>query len=69
MIAAVGASGRFDEDGKKIVYRGSMKLIGSAKVQVLPLLTHYHGTLEEVPMAFERDFDRSDYTKGVVKMR
>lgn len=68
LVAAVGASGGFDPDGRPTTYRRSLELLTSGKVKVQPFVTHrYHG-LEEIHKAFEQDFQREDYIKGVLNL-
>jgi threonine dehydrogenase-like Zn-dependent dehydrogenase len=66
LVAAVGASGGFDPDGRPTTYRRALELIVSGKVQVLPFVTHRYRALDEVHRAFEEDFSRADYIKGVL---
>lgn len=68
-VTAIGASGGFDANGKPAIYRRSLDLIISGKVKALPLVTHKYGSLEEIHQAFEQDFERPDYIKGVLAMR
>jgi threonine dehydrogenase-like Zn-dependent dehydrogenase len=67
LVASVGASGGFDPDGRPATYRKALELVSSGKVQVLPFVTHYYDTLEQIPEAFEHDFGREDYIKGVLR--
>ena len=66
LVAAVGASGGFDADGRPTTYRRSLELISSGKIQVQPFVTPTYGALEEVHRAFEQDFEKPDYIKGVL---
>ncbi len=66
LVAAVGASGGFDPDGRPTTYRRARELVNSGTIQVLPLVTHRYQALEEVPGAFEQDFMRNDYIKGIL---
>jgi len=68
MVAAVGASGGFDPDGRPATYRRARELVNSRTIQVSPLVTHRYGSLEEVPRAFENDFQREDYIKGILAL-
>lgn len=68
MVAAVGASGGFDPDGRPTTYRRARELVNSRTIQVLPLVTHRYRSLEEVPRAFEQDFQREDYIKGILAL-
>jgi L-iditol 2-dehydrogenase len=69
LVAAIGASGGFDADGRPITYRRSLELISSGKIRVQPFVTHTYEALEEVHRAFEQDFEKPDYIKGVLTMR
>ena len=66
LVAAVGASGGFDPDGRPTTYRRARELVSSGTIQVLPLVTHRYQALEEVPRAFDEDFMRKDYIKGIL---
>lgn len=68
LVAAVGASGGFDADGRPATYRRALELVSSGKVQVQPFVTHRYGALDEIHKAFEQDFTRPDYIKGVLRL-
>ena len=68
LVAAVGASGGFDPDRRSTTYRRAMELAGSGRIQVASYVTHHYGALEEIHDAFEKDFEREDYIKGVLNM-
>jgi len=68
MVVAVGASGGFDPDGRPTTYRRARELVNSRTIQVSPMVTHRYRSLEEVPRAFEQDFQREDYIKGVLDL-
>jgi L-iditol 2-dehydrogenase len=68
LVAAVGASGGFDPDGRPTTYRRARELVNSHAIQVSPLVTHRYHALEEVPRAFEHDFQRKDYIKGILTL-
>jgi threonine dehydrogenase-like Zn-dependent dehydrogenase len=68
LVAAVGASGGFDTDGRPSVYRRARDLIAQGTIQVLPLVTHRYSALEEIHNAFERDFQREEYIKGLLAL-
>jgi threonine dehydrogenase-like Zn-dependent dehydrogenase len=68
LVAAVGASGGFDPDGRPTTYRRALELILSGKIQVRSFVTHHYQALEEVHRAFEQDFSRADYIKGVLNL-
>jgi len=66
VVIGIGASGRFDSDGRSSTYRRALEMVSSKKVQNLPFVTHRYTALEDVHYAFERDFQRPDYIKGVL---
>jgi threonine dehydrogenase-like Zn-dependent dehydrogenase len=66
LVAGVGASGGFDSDGRPHTYRRALELVHNGTVQVLPYVTHHYTALEQIPGAFENDFARADYIKGVL---
>lgn len=68
LVAAVGASGGFDPDGRPTTYRRARELVNSRTIQVEPLVTHRYHALEEVPRAFEQDFEHQDYIKGILTL-
>ena len=68
LVAAVGASGGFDPDGRPTTYRRARELVNSGAIQVAPLVTHHYHAFEEVPRAFEQDFKREDYIKGILTL-
>ncbi|PYV02258.1 MAG: hypothetical protein DMG26_11760, partial [Acidobacteria bacterium] len=68
LVAGIGASGGFDSDGRSLTYRRALEWVYSKKVQVLPFITHRYAALEEIRNAFERDFQREDYIKGVLSL-
>ena len=68
LVAAVGASGGFDPDGRPTTYRRARELVNSRTIQVAPLVTHRYHKLEEVPRAFEQDFRHKDYIKGILTL-
>lgn len=68
LVAAVGASGGFDPDGRPATYRKALTLVRSGKVRVQPFVTHRYKALEEIHQAFERDFEGQDYIKGVLNL-
>jgi L-iditol 2-dehydrogenase len=65
LIAATGASGGFEPDGRPTTYVRALRLIERRQVEVEPLITHRYPSLEAVPRAFE-DHRMPDYVKGVV---
>jgi L-iditol 2-dehydrogenase len=68
LVASVGASGGFDADGRPTTYRRALELVSSGKVKVAPFVTHRYAGLEKIHQAFEQDFPREDYIKGVLSM-
>ena len=68
LVVGIGASGGFDADGRPSTYRRALEWVHSKKVQVLPFITHRYHALEEIHQAFERDFQREDYIKGVLTL-
>jgi L-iditol 2-dehydrogenase len=68
LVAAVGASGGFDPDGRPTTFRRALELIRSGRIQIQPFITHHYGALEEIHQAFEQDFQRADYIKGVLRL-
>ncbi|MGH9455330.1 MAG: zinc-dependent alcohol dehydrogenase [Terriglobia bacterium] len=68
LVAAVGASGGFDSDGRPSTYRRALELVATGQVKVAPFVTHRYHSLDDLPTAFGRDFSREDYVKGVLKL-
>jgi L-iditol 2-dehydrogenase len=68
LVASVGASGGFDADGRPTTYRRALELVSSGKVKVAPFVTHRYDALEKIHQAFEQDFQREDYIKGVLSL-
>jgi threonine dehydrogenase-like Zn-dependent dehydrogenase len=68
LVAAVGASGGFDADRRPSTYRRAQALVATGKIKVAPFVTHRYQRLDDLPAAFERDFSREDYVKGVLKL-
>jgi L-iditol 2-dehydrogenase len=68
LVASVGASGGFDPDGRPTTYRRALELVSSGQVRVQPFVTHRYQALEEIHRAFEQDFERPDYIKGVLRL-
>ena len=66
LVAPVGASGGFDADGRPSVYRQSLELLESGRIDVSRIVTHRYRTLDEIPAAFAGvDRRAADYVKGV----
>lgn len=68
LVVAIGASGGFDPDGRPQTYRRALELVTSGKVTTEPFITHRYPALEDIHNAFERDFQRQDYIKGVLNL-
>jgi L-iditol 2-dehydrogenase len=68
LIGPVGASGGFDPDGRPTTYRRARELVHSNSIQIAPMVTHRYKKLEDIRQAFERDFKRKDYIKGVLSL-
>jgi L-iditol 2-dehydrogenase len=68
LVASVGASGGFDEDGRPSTYRRALGLIEHGGIEVASLITHQYESLEGVPRAFEGEHRSPDYVKGVVML-
>lgn len=68
IVGPVGASGGFDADGHPTTYRRSRELVNSRTIEVAPLVTHRYKALEEIHQAFEQDFQRKDYIKGLLSI-
>src|SRR4030095_7462199 len=51
LVATVGASGCFDEDGRPSVYRRSLKLLEEKKIKVGSMITHRYSSLRDVETA------------------
>jgi threonine dehydrogenase-like Zn-dependent dehydrogenase len=69
LVASVGASGGFDADGRPTTYRRALELVSSGKVKVAPFVTHRYESLNKIHQAFEQDFKRRDYIKGVLRLQ
>ena len=66
LVASVGASGSFDQDGRPVTYRRALRLLEEGKIQVGPFITNRYTHLEAVPSAFSGDSSSPGYVKGVV---
>ncbi len=66
LVVPVGGSGGFDPDGHPTTYRRARELVNSRALQVEPFITHRYHALEDIRQAFEKDFQREDYIKGVL---
>jgi len=68
LVSPVGGSGGFDEDGRPAVYRRALRLLESGTIKVAAFLSHRYKSLGDVGNAFDKDFSRPEYTKGVVEL-
>ncbi|MGH9450995.1 MAG: zinc-dependent alcohol dehydrogenase [Terriglobia bacterium] len=68
LVAGVGASGGFDPDGRPSTYRRACELMGEGRIEALPFVTHRYSRLDDVHRAFEQDFQKPDYIKGLLSM-
>ena len=66
LVATVGASGGFDEDGRPTIYRRALKLIEERQIDLRPMITHRYKGLDDVETAFRKDMQTAEYVKGVV---
>ncbi len=67
-VVGIGASGGFDKDLRPTTYRVAKELVSAGKIQVLPYVTHRYGALGEIHRAFEQDFSRAEYIKGILTL-
>lgn len=65
LVTPTGASGGFDSDGRPSVYRQSLELIASGKINVSKFITHHYHSLADVPAGFAQDHFGADFIKGV----
>ncbi len=68
LVASVGASGGFDPDRRPATYRRALEMVSSGKIKVRQFVTHRYNALEEIHQAFEQDFERPEYIKGVLNL-
>ncbi len=68
LIVSIGGSGGFDADGRPSTYRRALGLVNAGQISVQPIVTHRYGALEDIHNAFESDFRRPDYIKGVLNL-
>jgi L-iditol 2-dehydrogenase len=66
LLAPVGASGGFADDGRPATYVRALDLIERGQVDVQSLITHRHPSLDSVVRAFMGDHRAPEYVKGVV---
>jgi L-iditol 2-dehydrogenase len=69
LIAPIGASGGFDQDGKPSTYRKSLELLSAKRIDVSRFITHRYRSLAETPRAFASDRFSGDYIKGVAILK
>jgi L-iditol 2-dehydrogenase len=69
LAVPIGASGGFDPDGRPATYRRALELVSSRQVRVEPFVTHRYSALEDIHQAFDQDFQKADYIKGVLKLQ
>jgi len=72
VLLPLGGSGGFDKDGRPRVYRRALHLLERGTIEVAPLIKHRYKSLDKMldkmKDAFEADFSRPEYTKGVVNL-
>ncbi|MGH9405918.1 MAG: zinc-dependent alcohol dehydrogenase [Terriglobia bacterium] len=68
LVVGIGASGGFDADRRPSTYRRALELTREGKVQALPFVTHRYNALDEIHRAFEQDFNRPEYIKGLLTL-
>jgi len=68
LVASIGASGGFDSDGRPTTYRRALELVSSGKVKVSHFVTHRYDGLQKIHQAFDQDFQREDYIKGLLSL-
>jgi L-iditol 2-dehydrogenase len=66
VVTSVGASGGFEPDGRPTVYRRSLNLIETERINVATLITHQYQSFDEVESALKGGMLAEDYVKGVV---
>lgn len=66
LVASVGASGGFDQDGRPSVYRKALNLIEQKRIDAQRMITHKYQSLADVERALTKDMNAEDYIKGVV---
>lgn len=68
LVAAVGASGGFEPDGRPTTYRRARDLMSEGRIEAAPFVTHRYSSLDEIHLAFERDFVKPGYIKGLLTL-
>lgn len=68
LVAAVGASGGFDGNGRPLVFQHALQLLQEKVIDVEPLISHVYTGLEGSLRAFTEDRFRPDYLKGVLTL-
>jgi L-iditol 2-dehydrogenase len=66
VVAAVGASGGFEKDGRPSTYKRALDLLESDQINVSSLITHEYRSLDQVESALSGGIQSEDYVKGVV---
>ena len=66
LVASVGASGGFEQDGRPSVYTRALSLIEQGQIDVSALITHEYNSFDSVELALGHEMHRKDYVKGVV---
>jgi threonine dehydrogenase-like Zn-dependent dehydrogenase len=66
LVASVGASGGFEQDGRPSVYTRALNLIEQQQIDVSKLITHEYKSFDSVETALGHEMHREDYVKGVV---
>ncbi len=66
LVTSGGASGGFDSDGNPSTYRTAMQAIHEGRIEVNPLISHRYRQLADLQQAFEQDFRRPEYIKGIL---
>lgn len=65
LLSPVGASGKFDRDGRSLTYRNSVLYLADRKVKVDDIITHTC-SLETLQDAFAVDYRKPDFIKAVM---
>jgi L-iditol 2-dehydrogenase len=66
LLAPVGASGGFRDDGRPATYVSALELIERGQVDVRSLITHRHPSLDSIARALTSEHQVPEYVKGVV---
>jgi len=65
IVTTCGASGGFEPDGTPVVYRRSMEYLHEGLIETGPLLSHRYAELSDLQQAFQVDYLKEDFIKGV----